>query len=361
MSKGPVCISVRWEGKVKGTDPCGLPTRISFYRSMRKLEVLFPLAVLAFGGVVLALVLVQPDWAVDEGSALGEADAIERQWRSWTEQRDSTLQQRADRSIVDTLFGDGPSGSSSAGGGDGNEAVSGSNEAAGSQDRSGSEHTAGSDGAPGSERVFGGADRTVRSAAAGEGEASSTGTIGTEPEQATRAADAAPPSQEETIPRGRASSADPNPATRDAAAASAEARLELDVRPWGNVFVDDSLHRDEAEGTYTLTLSPGSHDVRITHPSLGTQRRVLTLEPGGVQRVSFDLNERYPVTVTSSPTYGEIYVDGRSTGRYTPHRLQLPAGVHRISVDRSGFRSTAREIELEEGRADPLHFDLQAP
>jgi hypothetical protein len=53
--------------------------------------------------------------------------------------------------------------------------------------------------------------------------------------------------------------------------------------------------------------------------------------------------------VTSTPPGAEIVLDGTTTTQFTPSRVQLPAGLHTITLKMKGFQSAKRPVEVTEG------------
>ena len=66
--------------------------------------------------------------------------------------------------------------------------------------------------------------------------------------------------------------------------------LKILAKPWGNIYIDGKLHKSEANIWYTAKLSPGNHQVRVEHPSLGKWEQVVvvTLEEEGKVEVDFN-------------------------------------------------------------------------
>ncbi len=66
--------------------------------------------------------------------------------------------------------------------------------------------------------------------------------------------------------------------------------LKILAKPWGNIYIDGKLHKSEANIWYTAKLSPGNHQVRVEHPSLGKWEQVvvITLEEEGKVEVDFN-------------------------------------------------------------------------
>ncbi|MBK9001890.1 MAG: PEGA domain-containing protein [Myxococcales bacterium] len=106
----------------------------------------------------------------------------------------------------------------------------------------------------------------------------------------------------------------------------------------------------------TLTLAPGNHIVELRRPGYVTARRGVNLGEGAYGEVSLDLAED-PATRTAeggrlaldlSEGDASYSIDGVPRGKYTASIL-LPAGPHLLRVERDGFESVQRTIEV--GRA----------
>lgn len=65
--------------------------------------------------------------------------------------------------------------------------------------------------------------------------------------------------------------------------------VEILVRPWGQIVIDGEVRQRESDVVYRTQLPAGSHQVRVSHPQLGTSERTVTVQPGGVSRIEFDL------------------------------------------------------------------------
>jgi hypothetical protein len=126
------------------------------------------------------------------------------------------------------------------------------------------------------------ADARMDQAATGASGASSGGATGSSGDEPDGTADVAPnpanaaDSVAATVPPARpASTAAAAPAMRKAAAdkrpaappaaVAGNANYQLQIKPWGNVFVDGVDH-GVSPPLRRLTLKPGPHTIRITHP-----------------------------------------------------------------------------------------------
>src|SRR5712664_2775111 len=50
--------------------------------------------------------------------------------------------------------------------------------------------------------------------------------------------------------------------------------------------------------------------------------------------------------VTSNPKGAEILVDGTSTGQFTPARVQMPAGLHNVTLALNGYQQAKRTVQV---------------
>ena len=59
--------------------------------------------------------------------------------------------------------------------------------------------------------------------------------------------------------------------------------------------------------------------------------------------------------VQSTPRGAEIVVDGTTTSLVTPARVELPAGIHTITLKMKGFQAVHRTVQVAEGST--VHVD----
>jgi len=132
--------------------------------------------------------------------------------------------------------------------------------------------------------------------------------------------------------------------------------------PGADVFINGA--KQSGQTPVTLPLAPGQYNLVL---------RLQGYEPyaGGVQvkdNVQTQLN--VPLTeksmsrvawaqVNSTPKGAEIIVDGNSTGQFTPARVQVPTGVHTVTLRLSGFQQAKRAIQASEGGTINIDVPLQ--
>lgn len=68
-------------------------------------------------------------------------------------------------------------------------------------------------------------------------------------------------------------------------------RLRVLARPWGTIYIDDTLHARESDVWYETELPIGTHQITVVHPVLGKQTRQVTVEAEAERSVVVDLRE----------------------------------------------------------------------
>ena len=77
---------------------------------------------------------------------------------------------------------------------------------------------------------------------------------------------------------------------RPAPAPPAEGTVEVSVIPWGTIEIDGTVRRRDTDVAFEASLAPGSHRVRVEHPTLGAREKTVRVRSGQTARLTFDLN-----------------------------------------------------------------------
>jgi eukaryotic-like serine/threonine-protein kinase len=122
--------------------------------------------------------------------------------------------------------------------------------------------------------------------------------------------------------------------------------------PGADVFINGAKQAGQtpvtlplAAGQYNLVLrlegyQPYAGPIQVKD-NIQTQLNVpLTEKPAG--RIAW-------AQVNSTPKGAEIIVDGTSSGQFAPARLQVPAGMHTITLRLNGFQAAKRTFQVNEG------------
>jgi len=131
--------------------------------------------------------------------------------------------------------------------------------------------------------------------------------------------------------------------------------------PGADVFINGA--KQSGQTPVTLPLAPGQYNLVL---------RLQGYEPyaGGIQvkdniqtQFNVPLSEKSAsrvawAQVNSIPKGAEIIVDGNSTGQFTPARVQVPSGMHTITLRLNGFQQAKRTFQASEGGTVPIEESL---
>ena len=120
-------------------------------------------------------------------------------------------------------------------------------------------------------------------------------------------------------------------------------KIEILVRPYGSIYVDDEMKAQDSNSPYVAELPGGKHRIKLVHPTLGSTTKEIIVMGEKTQKYNFDLGKELKLTVVSNPPNSEIFLNGESTGKYTPTQLRLRAGSYRIMVKRDGYSPSNEE------------------
>ncbi len=139
--------------------------------------------------------------------------------------------------------------------------------------------------------------------------------------------------------------------------------IYISSQPQGaDVFINGA--KQSGQTPVTLPLAPGQYNLVL---------RLQGYEPyaGGIQvkdnvqtQLNVPLSEKSTsriawAQVNSTPKGAEIIVDGTSTGQFTPARVQVPTGVHTVTLKLNGFQPAKRALQASEGGTLTLDVPLQ--
>ena len=131
--------------------------------------------------------------------------------------------------------------------------------------------------------------------------------------------------------------------------------------PGADVFINGA--KQSGQTPVVLPLAPGQYNLVL---------RLQGYEPysGSVQvkdiqtQLNIELTERSATRVAwaqvnSNPKGAEIIVDGNSTGQFTPSRIQIPTGLHTITLKLEGYQPARRTVQASEGGTSTVNLTLQ--
>ena len=131
--------------------------------------------------------------------------------------------------------------------------------------------------------------------------------------------------------------------------------------PGADVFINGA--KQAGQTPVVLPLAPGQYNLVL---------RLQGYEPysGSIQvkdiqtPLNIELTERSATRVAwaqvnSNPKGAEIIVDGNSSGQFTPSRIQIPSGLHTITLKLDGCQPAKRTVQASEGGTVPVNLTLQ--
>ena len=142
-----------------------------------------------------------------------------------------------------------------------------------------------------------------------------------------------------------------------------DATIVVSASPYANFLVDGESKAQNAK-TWSGTLKPGNHMIRIEHPKLGNHEWPVTLAAGEQKELSYDFlaTSSGSISVSSEGGWAEIYLDGDKTGKTTPFVLTgvLP-GKHEVVLVREGYSVAggANTVTVKAGQQVGVSFKLK--
>ncbi len=67
--------------------------------------------------------------------------------------------------------------------------------------------------------------------------------------------------------------------------------LKVLAKPWGTIYIDGELRKEELNVWYTEKLTPGYHRLRVEHPKLGRWEQVVEVFAGQEHPITIDFNK----------------------------------------------------------------------
>ncbi|HNS30820.1 MAG TPA: PEGA domain-containing protein [Tenuifilaceae bacterium] len=126
-----------------------------------------------------------------------------------------------------------------------------------------------------------------------------------------------------------------------------DAKIMLDGKEHGTT---PETIRNLLVGTYSLTLQKTGY---------GTVTKTITIADGKTTEVDETLIPGTKVTIASTPSGANIYVDGQKHGEITPTTLILNPGFYNITLKKNRYLDASKTIEIREGVSQDIEMLLQ--
>jgi hypothetical protein len=129
--------------------------------------------------------------------------------------------------------------------------------------------------------------------------------------------------------------------------------LYLTSKPAGaEVFINGA--KQSGQTPVTLPLAPGQYNLVLRMPGYDAYAGSVQVKDNIQTQLDVTLKEKTNnhiawAQVDSNPKGAEILVDGNPTGQTTPARVQMPAGLHTVTVRLNGYQPMRRTVQASEG------------
>jgi hypothetical protein len=129
--------------------------------------------------------------------------------------------------------------------------------------------------------------------------------------------------------------------------------LLISSHPAGaDVFINGD--KQSGQTPVTLPLRAGSYNLVLRLPGYQAYAEKVQVKDNIQTQINAELAQKSAdhvawAQVSSTPKGAEIFLDGSSTGQYSPARVQVPSGLHTITLKLNGFQPAQRTIQTTEG------------
>ena len=128
--------------------------------------------------------------------------------------------------------------------------------------------------------------------------------------------------------------------------------LRITSQPAGaDVFINGD--KQSGQTPLTLPLAPSTYNLVLRMPGYEGYSETVTVKPNGQTQLNVELKEKSQhiawAQVDTTPGGAEISVDGTDTGKQSPARIEITAGIHSIALKKNGFAVSRRSVQASEG------------
>jgi hypothetical protein len=132
--------------------------------------------------------------------------------------------------------------------------------------------------------------------------------------------------------------------------------------PGADVFINGA--KQSGQTPVTLPLAPGQYNLVLRLPGYEAYAGGIQIKDNVQTQLDVQLNEKSAsriawAQVNSIPKGAEIFVDGASTGQWTPARVQMPSGLHSVTLRLNGYQQGKTMVQVTEGGTVPIEVALR--
>jgi len=142
--------------------------------------------------------------------------------------------------------------------------------------------------------------------------------------------------------------------------------LSILVKPWGTVFINGEKKVSSTDRKFSAELPQETYTIKIEHPTLGNWQKQVEIKAGDETNITVNFNQNFELNVNSidengNSVSGQIWVDGKNTGKQTPGVISLNTGIHDLYIEAQGYTTIAgnKKILVDENLNAPVIFTLR--
>ncbi len=133
--------------------------------------------------------------------------------------------------------------------------------------------------------------------------------------------------------------------------------------PGADVFIDGA--KQGGQTPVVLPLAPGRYNLVLRMAGFSAYVSEIHVTDNVLSQLNATLRAKDTskvawADVTSTPSGAEIVIDGSTTSQFTPSRVQVPAGIHTITLKKKGFLPARRPLEVSEGGTVSVEATLRS-
>jgi hypothetical protein len=139
--------------------------------------------------------------------------------------------------------------------------------------------------------------------------------------------------------------------------------LFISSEPIGaDVFINGA--KQSGQTPVTLPLAPGSYNLVLRLQGYEAYSGTVQVKDNIQTQLATKLTEKSNnrvawAQVDTNPKGAEIFVDDKATGKITPARVELPIGLHSVTLTLDGYRPTKRTVQVSDGGTVNVHESLK--
>src|SRR5262249_18579400 len=128
--------------------------------------------------------------------------------------------------------------------------------------------------------------------------------------------------------------------------------LHIVSHPEGaDVFINGD--KQSGQTPLTIPLAPNTYNLVVRMQGYEPYTQTVTVKENVQTQLDIELKAKGAhvawAQVDSNPEGADIWVDGVPTGRQSPARVEITAGIHTIVLRKEGYQVSRRSVELTEG------------